>query len=384
MGRAGAGARVRTESMIQRLSKKPLQDGFDLWDKDYVLGALRLFQCKLEGCPPFEQAPCLEAIACILVVIEELEEAVEHFQLAAEKYDLVQKKPLACLMRARMAEVQTGPEEAIRVCGEGLADHDAGADIPAAQKPQVARLLIFRADLHGKTKNELAGIKDADAAIALGPMILKANDTVHTAHFTKGQLLQSLDKVDEAAKAFTAATTARPEHFASWEALSGIKQQQGDLDGALQAIDKAFALHGKAALLRNKAFVLSEMGRDDDALKVCDEAIAKPPHEETEALTGPAGSVAILHQAKAAILADSGKLEEAAMCLKEALKCDPQDSDALRMSADINTTLARDYLQQNSIPQFLDNLIAHVLRAKPDAPVNFMVEAIEKGTVPLP
>ena len=41
-----------------------------MWDKDYMLGALRLFQCKLEVAPPFEQAACLDSVGDILAGIE--------------------------------------------------------------------------------------------------------------------------------------------------------------------------------------------------------------------------------------------------------------------------------------------------------------------------
>jgi len=380
----GRGARVRTESMIQRLSKKPLSDGYELWDKGYILGALRLFQCKLEACPPFEMAPCTDAVATILEIIEEVDEAVEHYDQAADKYDTINKKVLGCLMRAKSAEAKGDLEVALKLCNEGLVDHDKGVDIAANQKFQFGRLLMTRADLYAKKGDFDAGLKDVTAAIGLEPGFVKAGDAVHLAHYNKGQIHQQLEQFDAADKAFTAAVTARPEHFASWEALCPIKKELGDLPGALDAIDKAYAVHGKSELVRDKAFLLSEMGKDDEALQVCDKAIENPPHAETEALSGPAESVAILHKAKAAILADAGKMDEAVKALKDALKCDPNDQETMRMSADITTTLARDYLQQNNIPQFLDALIGHVLQSKPDAPVAFMLEAIEKGAISVP
>eukprot|EP01062_Namystynia_karyoxenos_P010708 TRINITY_DN13812_c1_g1_i1.p1 TRINITY_DN13812_c1_g1~~TRINITY_DN13812_c1_g1_i1.p1 ORF type:complete len:414 (+),score=169.05 TRINITY_DN13812_c1_g1_i1:93-1244(+) len=379
-----AGARVRTESMIDRLSKKPLQEGFDLWDKDFILGALRLFQCKLEKCPPFEQAPCCDAVGCILLILEEADEAVEQFQTAADKYDLVSKKPLVALMKAKIAEAREGPEAALKVCNEGLADFEKGEEVASGMKQNIGRLLTYRADLHGKMGNVAAGVADCDKAVEQGAGWLKPGDAVHLAHFTKGQLLAQDEKDKEAIEAFTAAVAARPEHFQSWDAMFPLKKAQEDLQGALQCVEKALEIHGKAALVREKAFLLSEMGQDDAALKYCDEAIAKPPHEETEALTGPGEATAMMHKAKAAIYADMGKLEEASASLKEALKCDPQDQEALRMNADISTALARDYLQQHSIPQFLDQLISMVLKSKPENPVSFMVDAIEGGEIAVP
>lgn len=377
----GKASRVRTESMIQRLGKKPMQEGFDLWDKEYVLGALRLFQCKLETCPPFEQAPCIDAIASILMLIEETEEAVEHYQLAAEKYDTVQKKPLAAMMNAKIAESQRGCGEAIKILNEALADVDGGKEPGDSVKSQLGRLLIYRADLHGKEENFAAGVADCDKAATLSPAWLKSGDATFLAHYTKGKLFQAEERHEDASAAFVAAVGLRADHYLSWEQLQLEKQALGDNNGALECIEKAFALHGKAALLRDKAFILSEMGKDDEALKVCDDTIAKPPHEETEAMAGPAEAVGIMYKAKAAILADMGRMDEASAALKEALRNDPHDAEALRMSADVSTTLARDYLQQQNIPQFLDSLISHVLKEKPDNPIAFMVEAIEKNDV---
>jgi len=370
--------------MIQRLSKKPLSEGYELWDKGYILGALRLFQCKLEGCPPFEVAPCTDAVGAILEIIEELDEAVEHYDLAAEKYDTIQKKVLGSLMRAKSAAAKGDPEGALKLCNEGLADHDKGAEIDQAKKFQYARLLMTRADLHAQAKNFEAGLKDITDAIGLEPGYDKPGQATHLAHYSKGLIYSDMEDFESADKAFTAAVGLRPEHFASWEALFRTKKELGQLAPAVDALDKAFALHGKAELVREKAFTLSEMGKDDEALEVCDKAIENPPHEETEAFTGPAESVAILHKAKAAILADAGNMDDAAKAIKDALTCDPQDPDAMRMSADITTTLARDYLQKNNIPQFLDALIGHVLQSKPEAPVAFMLEAIEKGAISVP
>lgn len=383
---AKGASRVRTESMIQRLGKKPMQEGFDLWDKDFVLGALRLFQCKLETCPPFEQAPCLEAIGTILYLIDETEEALEHWQLAMEKYETINKAPLVALMKARIAETQSGggTTAALKVCAEALAATDGGEAPGDAAKQNVGRLLLYRADLHGKEENFSAAIQDCDKAASFGPGWLKAGDSTFHAHFLKASLLNAQDRTEEAIAAVKEALKLRPEHFQSWELLSQMKQKDPvDVQGALDAIEKAFELHNKATLLRDKAFMLSELGKDEEAIKVCDDTIAKPPHEETEAMAGPAEAVGIMYKAKAAILADAGRMDEASAALKEALRNDPHDAEALRMSADVSTTLARDYLQQQNIPQFLDTLISHVLKAKPDNPIAFMVDAIEKNEVSL-
>eukprot|EP00756_Hemistasia_phaeocysticola_P049536 Hpha_TRINITY_DN24034_c0_g1::TRINITY_DN24034_c0_g1_i1::g.130340::m.130340 len=108
-----AARRIRTESMIDRLGRKPLQEGFDLWDKDYLLGAMRLFQCKLEIAPPFESAVCMDAVGEILNELDDAEEAREHFCGASDKYLLVSKRILSELMLCKAEEVRAGAQNAL-------------------------------------------------------------------------------------------------------------------------------------------------------------------------------------------------------------------------------------------------------------------------------
>eukprot|EP01061_Rhynchopus_euleeides_P036051 TRINITY_DN60738_c0_g1_i1.p1 TRINITY_DN60738_c0_g1~~TRINITY_DN60738_c0_g1_i1.p1 ORF type:complete len:405 (+),score=174.60 TRINITY_DN60738_c0_g1_i1:70-1215(+) len=376
-------SRVRTESMIQRLAKKPLSEGFDLWDKDYLLGALRLFQCKLESSPPFEVAPCLEAIATLLAILEEYEDAIEHYTLASDKYHLIHKKHIGEMMKAKAVELKDGPEEALKLVDTIIAS--GKEDGSAKEKMQLGCVYTYRADLCGKTDQLDRGVEDALKALSLGPGRMEAGDLLYLTHNQLGQLYQAIpEKITEADKAFTEAVTLRPIYFQAIESLIPLKRAQDDQEGALQYIESAYELHPKAGLLREKAFLLSELGRDDEGIKVCDDGIADPPHEETEALTGNTTSVATLYKAKAAILADAGRLTEARDALQGAISLDTSDAEAVRMAADISTTLSRDYLASNNIPQFLDALVTHVLQSKPADPCAFMVEAIENNKVPLP
>eukprot|EP01063_Lacrimia_lanifica_P000725 TRINITY_DN1036_c0_g1_i1.p1 TRINITY_DN1036_c0_g1~~TRINITY_DN1036_c0_g1_i1.p1 ORF type:complete len:375 (+),score=158.22 TRINITY_DN1036_c0_g1_i1:58-1182(+) len=371
-------SRVRTESMVMRLSKKPLTEGFDLWDQDYLLGALRLFQCKLESSPPFEVAPCLESIATILGLIEEDEDAVEHFHLAAEKYNLIQKKHLGALMTAMATEIQKGEDAAIAVIDASIAGGDESKD---KQKSQLGRLYSYRAELKRTMEKVDEGVADAQKALSLRPGRLADGDMMHAAHHTLGQLFQTQGKLDEAAEQFKAALAARPLFFPAAEAMIGLLKSQGDLNGALEYIDTAHKLHPKASLIREKAFTLSDLGSDEDGLRVCDEAIANPPHEETEALTGNCSSAGTLYKAKAAILADSSRLQEAKDMLDKALEQDPDDPEATQMIADIHTTLSRGYLDQHNIPKYLDALVNMVIEAKPADPLSFVINVIENNKV---
>jgi len=102
-------------------------------------------------------------------------------------------------------------------------------------------------------------------------------------------------------------------------------------------------VHPKSALIRQLAFAMSDLGQDTEALAMLDGHIANPPHEETEALFTAAGqATAVFQKAKAAILADAGKMAEAAACVAEALKAAPGDEEATSMETAIKEALAEE------------------------------------------
>eukprot|EP01060_Flectonema_neradi_P037164 TRINITY_DN739_c1_g2_i1.p1 TRINITY_DN739_c1_g2~~TRINITY_DN739_c1_g2_i1.p1 ORF type:complete len:391 (+),score=104.86 TRINITY_DN739_c1_g2_i1:76-1248(+) len=379
--------RIRTESMIDRLGRKPLSEGFELWDRDYMLGALRLFQCKLEVAPPFEVAACLDAVGDILVGIEELDEALEHYNQAVDKYSMINKIMLSELMRCKAIELQEdkgGAEAALEQVDKTLAAFDSraaegksGEELLGEFKSQgaaVGRLYQYRAELLASSKRFDEALTAVDMAIALNC------DRIHIAHGIRGDMLMELEKDDDAILAYEAAIAARPLFVAAFESLAKAYRSGGKDSKALEIIDKALEIHPKAVLIRDKAFVLSNMKQDDEALNILDTAIKNPPHEETETLSAVGGSVSssTLLKAKAAILADLQRYEEANKELAIVLESDADDEEASLMRKDIYITLAREYLGNNEIPQYLDSLVAKVLESKPDAPISFMIETIEK------
>eukprot|EP01059_Diplonema_ambulator_P022596 TRINITY_DN3791_c2_g1_i1.p1 TRINITY_DN3791_c2_g1~~TRINITY_DN3791_c2_g1_i1.p1 ORF type:complete len:416 (+),score=113.87 TRINITY_DN3791_c2_g1_i1:73-1248(+) len=378
--------RIRTESMIDRLGRKPLSEGFELWDKDYMLGALRLFQCKLEVAPPFEVAACLDAVGDILAGIEEPEEALEHYNQAVDKYTMINKTILADLMRCKAVELQEGKgcEAALEAVDKCLASFDArlaegktGEDLlceAKGQGPALGRLYLYRAEL-------LKCLEKFDESLAAANTAIDLKcDRIHLAYGTLGDIQMDLDNVDEAIEAYKKAVEAKPSFVAAHESWIKALRSLGDDDTALSIIDNVLKLHPKAVLIRDKAFVLSNKKQDEQALALLDEAIANPPHEETETLSaaGSGPSVLTLRKAKSAILADLSRFEEANEELSMILKVDPEEEEATAMRKDIYITLAREYLGKHDIPHYLDSLIAKVLETKPDAPISFMIECIEK------
>ncbi|PHR11930.1 MAG: hypothetical protein COA40_09190, partial [Aequorivita sp.] len=167
-------ARVRTESMAQRLAKKPMSEGFELWDRGYHLGAMRLFIFKAETSPPFQLGPCLDAVGHLLLNLEEYADAKENFGYAAEKYELIQQPILAELMNVKGVEAMEGPASAVQRLQAYLsaADPNRGASaFDAKTKAGVARSFAYLAELYLKvdaTAHAGQAIADAEYAVSLG------------------------------------------------------------------------------------------------------------------------------------------------------------------------------------------------------------------------
>lgn len=325
-------SRIRTESMIDRLGKKPISEGFELWDKQYTLGALRLLQCKVDaqtaaGAPPFEVAQALDAVGEIMASLEDVEEAAEHFKLAAEKYRLIQKTFLADLMEAKAAQSCEAVDKLLAPFDEKV---EKGSDDIAAdakkEEASVGRAYLYRAELlQQKEKNE--------EALAAVDIAIKLNATrIHIAHSVRGQILADLGKIPEAKEAQLAAVKERSCYFPAVEALF-LLQKDDDKEAALKDLETAISLHPQAHLIREKAFLLSETGKDDAALDLLDKAIESPPHEEEGAADSE--SKCTLLRGKAAVLADLERFDDALKVLAECLSLDPEDEEAKNMKESI-------------------------------------------------
>lgn len=320
--------------MAQRLAKKPISEGFELWDRGYTLGAMRLFIFKAETSPPFQLGPCLDAMGHLLAAIGEGQDAKENFGYAAEKYELIQQPILAQIMTALGLDASEGPAAALPVIQNLIATSDPSRqahEMDAKHKSALGRAYYVRAYLLFSLDPE------ANAQAALDDAIYAAQcgwDRVHVAHFLIGEIKSQLGDAAGAVQAYENAIAANANHLESYLGLIGILSAS-DKPRALHYIDQAIAIHPRSALIRDKAFLLSELSGDNEAIQFLDAYIANPPHEETEALVMGGATSATLLKAKAAILADGGRLAEAAAAAQEALKLSPGDEEAERILADI-------------------------------------------------
>eukprot|EP00759_Apiculatamorpha_spiralis_P049827 PhF_6_TR44482/c0_g1_i1/m.68494 len=328
-------ARVRTESMAVKLAKQPISEGYALWDKGFILGAMRLFIFKAETVPPFQLAGCLDAIAHLMLQVEEFEDAIENLTNAAEKYEMIQSPLLAKVMRAKVLEAQNNISGAIAAIEDVLKEFDSLslADLQtkdAKTKTGLARAFIYRAELRAANSGSLDdALKDANTAVALGW------DRTHTGNVLIAQILASKGDLEGALNAYKAGTT-NVNCFAAFEGAGLTLKQLKRFTEAQPFLDAALALHPKTALIRETAFTLAEAGNEAGALEFLEKYITHPPMEEMDP-TAPVLRRTTLHKAKAAVLADGGKFEAALQTLEAAREVDSGDAEVTEMIGQIKS-----------------------------------------------
>ncbi|ESL07440.1 hypothetical protein TRSC58_04870 [Trypanosoma rangeli SC58] len=336
--------RCRIEPTMQRFAKTAISEGFELWDRDYLLGAMRLFLFKGETAPPFQVGPCMDATGEILVQMDEYEDAGEQFAGAAAKYALIQQPELARLMEIKALECSQGPQAALEEVTPYLAQQIA-APIFRELSPALARIQVYKAGLMLRTA---ADAKTTEKAVETARQACHSGwDRTHLAHILVGDGLRALGRVEEAFESYADAVKFNANCITALERqiellkfliseTSDASRQNQLRQELLQLLDRAIALHPRSTLLREKAFLLSETEGDVAALQFLDPLLQNPPPEEADAAGGVAGqTVATLLKAKAAILADGGKLTEALQVAKAALRESPGDAEAEAIVADL-------------------------------------------------
>lgn len=338
---AARAARVRTESMAQRLAKKPISEGFELWDKGFFLGAMRLFIFKAESSPPFQLGPCLDAVAHLLERMGELADAAENFGFAAEKYDLIQQPTLASLMKIKIIQCNHGPAEAAIALTALISEIDASrnaTDLPDAKsKAAIARVYNARGEaILAQDEGDLKqALEDFTYASQIGW------DRSHIALNNIGVTKQRLGDSKGAIEAFEKAIAANPKFLQPYLIMSQILRAD-DPKRTLDILTQAIEVHPRSAIIRDKAFLMSEMKDDAGAIALLDTMLADPPVEEGEGIGEKGATEATLYKAKAAILADLGRMEEALAAAEAALAKVPTDVEAEQMVADIKAPVAEE------------------------------------------
>lgn len=337
--------RVRTESMVQRYAKLPISEGYELWDKDYLLAALRFFTFKsdADGAPPFQIAPCLDATGEISLSLQGQDDARIQFGLAADKYQLIQQPVLAELMRIKITEATEGGAKALEQLQAYLKKMDpehngCGNKTDRKLKMGLARCYCYLSELLLSTTEEEEPSAVAPEAVKAASLAVELGwDRVHCGHRALGDALDALGEFKKAKEAYSKAISLCPYYSEAHERLVDVCKSLKESPSAIIALlDKAIEVHPRASLVREKAFVISDMDGDAAALKYLDEQISNPPLEEME-LGGQTGgpSLCTLLKAKAAILADGGAMKEALEAAEAAVAAFPSDEEAPRIVNDI-------------------------------------------------
>lgn len=361
-------ARVRSESTVEQYSKRKATEGYDLWDRDYPLSALRFFIFKAETALPYQQGQLLDAVAELSVQLGSKEDARETYFVAADKYRITQQPLLMELMQVKMTEMDSTAGDALTSLLELLRKNDpeggaaAGtASTDAAElkkRSALARCYAYLAELYltappaeGEDEHAAAtkAVEAASRAVEVGT---GSWDRVHTAYNVLGEAQEAAGDLQKAEEAFITATTLCPHHVEALERLISLCEAKEDAEAEreeeasehralrehhLQLLERLLAAHPRADRVREKAFLVSELQGDAAALAYLDDAITRgPPQEEMESFgVASAGATATLHKARAAILADGGRLEEALKAAQTALEADGEDEEAQKLISDI-------------------------------------------------
>lgn len=97
---------------------------------------------------------------------------------------------------------------------------------------------------------------------------------------TKASSLARYDKHEEAEEWCEKALRISPQNPLAWEVKSKLREWSGDMEGALECIDRALDVNVRLGpLLRRKAKILSELGDPKGALQCLERALAEDPDD---------------------------------------------------------------------------------------------------------
>ena len=136
-------------------------------------------------------------------------------------------------------------------------------------------------------------------------------------HNNMGNALQDQGKLDKAIEAYNKAISLKPDYAEAYSNMGNALQVQGKLDEAIEAYNKALSLKPNNAIIyNNMGNALQDQDKLDEAIEAYNKAISlKPDYAEAYSNMGNALQV-------------QGKLDEAIEAYNKALSLKPDDADA--------------------------------------------------------
>lgn len=176
--------------------------------------------------------------------------------------------------------------------------------------PRMADAWINRGRLIDDSGEHAKAIECYNTALRFAP-----KDT--TALTNRGNSLRSLKRYPEAKASYEASLALAPEDFAALVGLGHCLAMLGEPQRGLTYIDKAVELSHHPLAMFERAIVLGQMKRYDDAIRSLDDAIVR----------GVRSAQAFNNRGE--LLAKLSKFDDAVKCFDEALKLDAQFAPAL-------------------------------------------------------
>ncbi|EPY38969.1 hypothetical protein AGDE_04960 [Angomonas deanei] len=367
-------ARIRSESTADKYAKKQIEEGYNLWDRDYPLGALRLFIFKAESALPFQQGELLDAASELSVQLNGKEDAKETYAIASDKYRMVQQLLLSEMMTVKILEINEGTAAAIQAMEELIKKYQKTPEEIVAltdkkERAAYARAYLYLAELyltHPSGVEELPAeqLTKAKEAAQLSTTVGKGVwERVHHAYNVLGDALEQSGDLQGAKEAYQSAVTLCPYYVECLERLIAVSEELSEgtpgQEEHLLLLEALLRAHPSADRLREKAFLLSELQGDEKALAFIAEQLNEgPPQQEMESVGEASSNTAcVLLKAKAAILADSGRMKEALEAALQAKEADPDDAETAKLIEDSSKRYFKKKKNENEVGMFFSFFI---------------------------
>lgn len=232
-------------------------------------------------------------------------------------------------------------------CAAALPAQEKAAVNPESGREYNAGLALFTAGKHAQALDHFRKAEQLDASNT-------------AAVFAQGLALVKLKRPKEAVERYTVVLNREPDHAKALQALPQALARAGETEKALAAYDRGIAKAPKSIEFHaGKATLLIELKRYDDAVKTLEQARVINPNN------------AKILETTAYVLAESGKLKEAAALAEKILASNPTNARAHVILGD-NFRLARKF------PEALQHYRAATKNLETKAYAEHFIETIEK------